>query len=380
MKIAIIGENYYPTVGGIQEHMYNQAKCLREGGHDARIITGIPEVGKWIGPADSPWVHRVGKSRRYGVMGTVTNYTFGPGAGRFLRRLLRVENFDLVHVHNPCDFGLPLLVYAMFRGPVVATLHSAFRDSAGRRIISPYYRYVLKRTDEIIAVSELAAASMLRYCEFDYSIIPNGVNVSFFAGGLIKPEYRHGGRTLLYLGRFEKRNGLDKLIEAFPRVLSHLPDCRLLIAGAARDGSTAEYEKLVPPHCRDRVTFLGMVDDQDRPDLYRSSDLFVLPARFGGSFSIMVLEALASGTPVVSTPFVKESLRGKHWQTVHICRDYSPGAIASMIIDTLEKDNSELVSKGREIAADFDWKIVTKQLLRVYDRVMTGRDGSRPGI
>ncbi len=46
MKIAIIGENYYPTVAGIQEHMYNQAKCLREEGHEACIITGMPEVDR----------------------------------------------------------------------------------------------------------------------------------------------------------------------------------------------------------------------------------------------------------------------------------------------------------------------------------------------
>lgn len=370
MKIAIIGENYYPTVGGIQEHMYNQARCLRDAGHDARIVTGMPEVTRWIGPQDAPWVHRIGRSVRYGVMGTVTNFTIGPRAARNLHKLFRDERFDLIHVHNPCDFGLPLLAYQLYNGKKVATLHSAFNHSFGRSLISPYYRRILRSTDCLIAVSELAAASMRRYADFPYRIVPNGVNVSCFSQGRRLARYDDGRKNILYLGRFEPRNGLDQLLAALPAVVHCHPDCRVLIAGAARDGSTREYEHLVPPACRENVLFLGIVEDQERADLYACADLFVLPARFGGSFSIMVLEALAAGTPIVSTPFVSREYRGKHWDTVYLCDDYSPAAIGKKINDALAADNAERIARGREIAAEYDWQSVTRQICMIYEQTI----------
>ncbi len=375
MKIAIIGENYYPTVGGIQEHMYNQAKWLRKMGHDAHIITGMPTVKVWIGPQDSPWVHRLGKAVRYGVMGTVTNFTLGPRVAANLKRLFRNENFDLIHVHNPCDFGLPLLAYQLYEKKIVATLHSAFKHTPGRTFLAPYYRGIFKRTDKIIAVSELAAASMLRYGDFSYDIIANGVNVQMFSQGRKCDEYNDGRKNILYLGRFEKRNGLDKLLAALPSIVNKYPQCRLLVAGAARNGSTAAYERLVPGHCRKNVTFLGAVADHIRPDLYASADLFVLPARFGGSFSIMVLEALAAGIPVVSTPFVDEKYRGAHWHTVQLTRDYTPAAIAATINRVLALDNGDIINEGKNIVKRYDWKNVTKQLLSSYDRLLSCKDG-----
>ena len=252
MKIAIIGENYYPTVGGIQEHMYNQAKCLREEGHDACIITGMPIVHRWIGPQDSPWVHRVGNSVRYEVMGTVTNFTIGPQTASHLKKIFKSQQFDVIHVHNPCDFGLPLLAYHLYKGKKVATLHSAFKHTAGRTIASPYYRKILLKNRKIIAVSELAAASMQRYADFKYEVIPNGVNVANFSQGRKIPGYDDHRKTILFLGRFERRNGLDTLLKALEGVISQYPDCRMLVAGADRDGSTAEYE-IGRASCRERV-------------------------------------------------------------------------------------------------------------------------------
>lgn len=371
MKIAIIGENYYPTVGGIQEHMYNQVKCLRDEGHDACIITGMPEVNRWIGPQDSPWVYRVGKSVRYEVMGTVTNFTLGPQTAYNLIKIFKSQRFDVIHVHNPCDFGLPLLAYNLFKGKKVATLHSAFKHTAGRTIASPYYRRILKKNQKIIAVSELAASSMLRYADFEYEIIPNGVNVSSFSQGQNLAGYDDDRKTMLFLGRFERRNGLDELLKALEGVVRRYPDCRLLVAGAARDGSTDDYEQLVPDTYKRNVHFLGIVEDHERANLYASADVFVLPARFGGSFSIMVLEALAAGTPIVSTPFVGSQHRGEHWKTVHICNDYSPASIADMINHVLGSDNTKSIEKGRRIVAKYDWKVVTKQLLAAYSQVLS---------
>ncbi len=151
-----------------------------------------------------------------------------------------------------------------------------------------------------------------------------------------------------------------------------MSDCRLLVAGAARNGSTAEYQRLVPPSCRKHLFFLGLIEDDERADLYASADLFVLPARFGGSFSIMALEALAAGVPIVSTPFVSRAHRGRHWQTVYLYDDYSLRAIGEKITLALQADNTRRIAQGRTIVEEYDWEATTRQILAVYAAALAG--------
>jgi len=131
LRIAILGENYYPTVGGIQEHIRHQALFLRARGHHVRVITGMPRTGVWSGPKDEEWVVRVGASTKYRTMGTSTTFTLGPAVADRLARTFREERFDVLHVHGPFDFGLPLLAYLTFRGPKVATAALGLRSHAG---------------------------------------------------------------------------------------------------------------------------------------------------------------------------------------------------------------------------------------------------------
>lgn len=373
MKIAIIGENYYPTVGGIQEHILHQATYLRGRGHDVRIVTGMPRVDTWAGPRDEDWVVRIGKAVRYGVMGTYTQATLDPLTALRLRRLFAREKFDLIHVHGPFDLGLPMLAYHLFDGPRVATMHSAFQHSFGRTLMAPYLQWILGRTDAVIAVSPLAAGTILRYAKFDYTIIPNGVDVANFARGRRLKEFDDGRRNVVYLGRIEPRNGLDLLFQALPRIVAACPDVRLVVAGAGPQRE--EYEALLAPDLRDRVHFLGLVQNEIRPDVYATGHCFVLPARFGGSFSIMVLEALATGVPCVSTPFVAPEHRDEHWDPVLLTRDYSPDAIADGIIEALGEDPAARVALGRKVVAEFDWSRVGERIEGVYERVLGERRG-----
>src|SRR4051794_27810484 len=174
LNIALLAENYFPTLGGIQEHVHHLARQLIARGHRARVITGLPAI-PWRGPRDESWVSRVGRARRIGLMGTHTTFTFGPQVAWHLRALLRREQFDVVHVHGPCDVGLPALLFASYRGPIVATLHSPMNGrSIVGRLLSPYYQYVLAhRCHTVIAVSEAARAAMARYARFSAQIVPN---------------------------------------------------------------------------------------------------------------------------------------------------------------------------------------------------------------
>jgi phosphatidylinositol alpha-mannosyltransferase len=365
----MVAENYFPTLGGIQEHIRNMRNLLSRQGVEVTVLTGDPGVSSACGPDDAErGVVRVGRARTFRTGGTVTQATIGPLVAWKLFRALRKGKFDVLNIHGPCDFGLSSLALSMFRGPKVLTLHSCFPDAAWRRRIAPYYRWVFRRAAAVIAVSEATAQSMWRYADFQPTIIPNGIDLPYWRARPTGRYTRPGMRNLVYLGRLEERNGPDLAVDAFAKIAASHSDVRLLMAG---DGPMrAALHERVPEHLRPRVEFVGAVYEQ-RPELLASSSVFLLPARAVG-FSIMVLEAFAAGLPVVALPALGTDRAGEHWSNVVLSRDASPEAFASAVIETLESDQSARIARGRTIAESFDWTRVGGKVLDILERV-TGR-------
>ena len=368
LRVGLVAESYFPTLGGIQEHVRHLRNLLHRQGVEVTILTGIQAPTTAPGPADAErGVVRVGRARTFGSGGTFFQATIGLGSAYNFRRALRQGQFDLLHIHGPCDIGLPFLALTMFGGPKVLTLHNAsFPDAPWRHRVAPYYQWVFRRAAAVIAVSETTAKSMLRYADFQPTIIPNGVDVSYWRAAPSSRYLRPGTRNIVYLGRLERRNGPEIAIEAFNRIGAALPDVRLLMAG---DGPMrAELEAQVPAQLRDRVEFVGAIYDE-RPELFASSSLFLLPARAVG-FSIMVLEAFAAGLPVVALPAYGTDRAGDHWSNVILAKDNSADAFAAAMVDTIQRDQGDRIARGRAIAETFDWGRVGSRILEVFERAV----------
>lgn len=374
MKVGLLCENYYPTLGGIQEHVHHLAVSLRRTGIDAKVITGLPRVKGWRGPRDEAWVVRVGHGVRYGgPMGTSTAATFGPQVALNLRRTLARECFDLIHVHGPADFGLPVLLYMLSDLPKVATLHSPMNDMKRmRRVFRSFYGWSMRQHQAVIAVSQAARAAMLELTPFESEIIPNGVDVETMAAGKAIERFRDGKFNILMLGRLEPRNGPDLMFEALVEVSKKHPDVRLLVAGEEKPHGTSRHEAMVPACVRDKVAFLGAVFE-NRPDVYATADLVVLPAR-AGTFSIILLEALAAGRPVVATPFVATCRTDEHWQSAILSEAISSAALTGALLQGIAEVKAGLavgrIAHGRRTVHAYDWATVSPQVVRVYERVL----------
>ena len=367
LRVGIVAESYFPSLGGIQEHVRHLRNLLQRQGVEVTILTGRPTPSSAPGPEDAErGVIRVGRAHTFRSGGTFTQATLSLSAAYKFRRALRQGQFDLLNIHGPCDLGLAFLALSMFRGPKVLTLHSCFPDAPWRHRVAPYYRWVFRRAAAVIAVSEATAQSMGRYANFPSTIIPNGIDTAYWRAAPASPRYvRPGLRNLVYLGRLEERNGPDIAIEAFARSAERLPDVRLLMAG---DGPMrACLQAQVPPELRDRVEFLGAVYDQ-RPEVLASSSVFLLPARAVG-FSIMVLEAFAAGLPVVALPALGTDRAGEHWSNVIVARDNTAVAFADALLDTLARDQGERIARGRSIAEAFDWDQIGGRILDVFQHV-----------
>lgn len=120
------------------------------------------------------------------------------------------------------------------------------------------------------------------------------------------PIFRSDSYRLLFVGRLEKRKGLDELIEALSKILSSNTKITVDLVGldthqAPGGISYEEYvSKIVPQQVRSRVRLHGFVDDNELKDLYRQCDLFIAPSRYE-SFGIIFLEAMGYGKPVIGT-------------------------------------------------------------------------------
>jgi phosphatidylinositol alpha-mannosyltransferase len=375
LRVGIVAESYFPSLGGIQEHVRHLRKLLAREGVEVTILTGHQPGSIAPGPGDAEeGVVRVGRARTIGSGGSFFQATIGPGAALNFRRALRAGQFDVLNIHGPCDIGLPFWAHALFRGPKVLTLHSCFPDAGWRHRIAPYYRWVFRRAAAVIAVSHATAQSMGRYAEFPSTIIPNGIDVGYWRARPSGRYARPGTRNLVFLGRLEHRNGPDVAIDAFARMAAEAPDTRLLMAG---DGPMRpELEARVPQHLRGRVEFLGAVYDQ-RPELFASSSVFLLPARAVG-FSIMVLEAFAAGLPVVALPALGTDRAGEHWSNVIMARDNDAESFAAAVLDTVRREQGDRIARGRAIADAFDWTRIGGRILDVFQNVAGADASGRP--
>jgi phosphatidylinositol alpha-mannosyltransferase len=375
LRVGIVAESYFPSLGGIQEHVRHLRNLLNGEGVEVTILTGRQPASDTPGPADAErGVVRVGRARTFGTNGSFFQATIGLGAALNFRRALRAGQFDLLNIHGPCDFGLPFWALTMFRGPKVLTLHSCFPDAPWRYRIAPYYRWVFRRAAGVIAVSQATAQSMGRYVDFQPDIVPNGIDAAHWKVGPSAHYLRPGARNLVFLGRLEERNGPDVAIDAFARIAGAHPDLRLLMAG---DGPMRRaLEERVPENLRGRVEFVGAVYDQ-RPQLLASSSVFLLPARAVG-FSIMVLEAFAAGLPVVALPALGTDRAGDHWSNVVLAKDNSAEAFAAAVSETVQRNQAERIARGRVIADAYDWKSVGGRILDVFHRAV-GSPGRAAG-
>ncbi len=374
MKVGILCENYFPTLGGEQEHIFNLRKHLespRDGSDpvDVRII--VPEVAydEWHGPRDDDHVIRPARSIRVHGLGSASEATLTLRAWPALRRVFARERFDLLHIHAPCDIGLPGWALSTFSGPIVGTIHSYFTDGPVRRIVAPWYRYVMRRMTRVIAVSDAARDTIARYADFPCTVIGNGVDCDALQSGRPVPRFDDGRTNILCVGRLEPRNGIDVVIGAFALIAREREDVRLILAG---DGPLrAQYESQVaqlPASTAGRVAFLGAVWEE-RADLYASAHCFALAAR-KASFSILLLEALAAGLRVAALPGEGTERAGQHWALVEMARSDAHADYAEALRRALRPPTPESVADAQRMARSFDWSGIVPRIRRVYDEAV----------
>jgi phosphatidyl-myo-inositol alpha-mannosyltransferase len=365
VRIALIAEDYYPQLGGVPEHVHNLALQLRAGGHEVTIVTSHMRGAQ----RDEQFVRRLGTSVVIYANGGVARVTVGRRLQERLAGLLR-GNFDLVHVHGGLapTFGLIAPLAARRVGiPVVATFHCWFDSSPACRVLRRPLQRLLDLHAARIAVSPPVVEAMSRYFDSDWEVIPNGVDLTHFHPAGRRPPGPVGrAPRLLFLHRLEPRNHLGMLLAAMPRILQRYPAARLVVAG---EGPWGWYYRRQAEPLGPAVEFLGRIDN--RPKQYRAADLYLCPTT-RGSFGITLLEAMASGTPMVvaDSPGFRALVDGGA-EAVLLPHD-DPAAWGRTIIELLESPpRRRLMSvAGIAKAARYAWPLVADQVAGMYEDVL----------
>ena len=283
LRIGMVSPYSLTIPGGVQQQVLGLARALREKGHEVRVL------GPCDGPPPDPFVTPLGNSLPTAVNGSVA--PVAPDASAALRtiRALNDEAFDVLHVHEPLVPGPTLTSLLVKMAPVVATFHSA-GESAPYRVFARQLKWIASRIDIRVGVSNDAVELAQRYIGGEYEVLFNGIDLAMYDAMPVQPREN----AIFFLGRHEPRKGLSVLIDA----MAHLPsDVTLWIAS---DGP--ETESLRARTEGDaRIQWLGRISDEDKVDRLSRASAFCAPSLRGESFGIVLIEAMASGAPVVST-------------------------------------------------------------------------------
>ena len=366
MRIGIICPYSLTRPGGVQSQVLGLARALRRKGYRTRVL------GPCDGPPPDAGVTPLGNSLPTLANGSIAPVAPDPSAQLRVIRALRDEDFDVVHLHEPVAPGPTMTALLTRPAPMIGTFHAA-GGSLAYDLMPRAVRFLARRLDERVAVSEDARAMAAAALGGEYGLVFNGVELRRYSTG---PTASTAQPTILFLGRHEPRKGLAVLLDA----MRDLPSStHLWVVGEGPETAALQASTAGDP----RIEWLGTVTESDKIALLRGASVFCAPSLRGESFGIVLLEAMAAATPVVASdlPGYRNVARaGKDAMLV------TPGdskQLAAALRDVLEHDEvgARLVASGRERAEEFSMSRLADLYLGRYEGLVerAGPRRGRPG-
>jgi glycosyltransferase involved in cell wall biosynthesis len=390
MRVCFIVSTYEPdTIGGQGEVVLNLQKNLLRRSVDAYVLTAGMDIQGY------PQTVRTGSGKRLFYAASVACLNW-----------IRKMDFDVISTHLESGMSLlPFLVASKCRAKIVTTLHISYlceqrsigrlmgfkKEHANPNIDEYAVKYLLTPikflgtyidcavSDRIIAVSSRTAEECraeYRIPEEKVSVIYNGVDLTEFNPQVSRTRIRNrfsldGKPVILAVGCATIRKGMPYLLKSMMDLSEKMPDARLIIVGSNR------YKDQMQLLSRDlgilqNVIFPGLVKREDLPFYYAASDVVVVPSTYE-AFPVVVLEAMASGRPVVASRVggipeaIETGLNGILFE---------PGNVAQLteaLVSLLKNESMRrrMGQEARHVAeARFDWNEVTNQYLKEFKRLL----------
>jgi phosphatidylinositol alpha-mannosyltransferase len=348
-------------------------------GHDVTVIAPrVAGSAQRANPAhgnDPLSIVHVGYGRLVSFNKTVFEISLAVGKEhKRLDKLMRSAGFDILHLHTPLNPFLPLQALFQSSAANVATFHAVPpRTASGpvqRLLYRVFNRYIITKLDRVVL-----ASAVQKDLHLAGSVIPPCVNLRRFHNK-VRPLDGYGGDrvNILFVGRLEQRKGAMILLKAYQELCRQNLPVRLLIAG---DGPERQVlERTAAKNKIPNVTFFGRVEEVDLPHLYATCDLFCAPSIYGEGFGIVLVEAMASGKPVVAAANVgyRTVLQG---EAAHFLVE--PGNVADLsskleLLVTQPAQRKSHGDWGRREATRYDSDSLAPTFLALYEQAILSKD------
>jgi len=372
MKIALVSPYDFSYPGGVANHILALNQYFTKLGHEVKIIAPASEAVTNLGNQFIP----IGRPRSIPTSGSIARITISPWLSSKIEALLDEEKFDIIHLHEPL---MPMLCTTVLRLSNTATI-GTFHACQGRPSYSlgkPLTTFFLKRwfrkLDGKIAVSKPAMDFAHKHLHGYYNIMPNGVDLAHFSPDVAPiDKFCDDKLNLLFVGRLERRKGVNYLLKAYKQVKQEVPNSRLIIVGPGTRLRRWYERQTRRQHLKD-VTFVGYVSYEELPRYYKTADIFCAPATGRESFGIVLLEAMALGKPVVASNIegyasvITDGVDGL------LVPPKDTGALAQTLISLLtdESRRRQIGVRAQDRAQEYSWNHVAQRVLDYYIRVLS---------
>jgi phosphatidylinositol alpha-mannosyltransferase len=357
MRIAQICPYSLSVPGGVQSQVLGLARALRDLGHEARVLAPCD------GPPPDPMVTPLGKSVPTAVNGSIAPIAPDPACALRTIHALRNENFDVLHLHEPLSPGPTLTALVSSDTPRIGTFHAAGVATAYDRTVRWFGSRIVRRLNVRVAVSEDARLTAAANLPGRYEVLFNGIEIERYANAT--PTEKEG-RTILFVGRHEPRKGLSVLLEA----MTYLPpDVQLWVVGHGPQSATLRAQ--TEPN--GRIHWLGRVSDIEKRERLRAADVFCAPSTEGESFGIVLLEAMAAGTPVVASDIHGYRTVAREGHDALLVPPLDAQALAGALRRVLDDVTvaGQYRQNGILRAEEFSMRTLAEAYIPLYERAMS---------
>lgn len=368
MRIGLVCPYSLSVSGGVQSHVLGLAGWLTTRGHDVHVLApGRPDADALTRTClSADRVGSTGFSLPIRYNGSVARVAFGAHSALSVRSWLAGVAPDLVHVHEPLAPSASWWALAQTRTPLVATFHTATPDSVPLRVAARATARLLTRVDQAISVSWAAHDVALDYEHVPSAVIGNGVWLGPEPAATAPGRWRAGDHPrVTFIGRFhERRKGFPVLLRALPEIRRRHPDLEVCVVGHGA------------PIPVDGVRYLGELPDPERDALLARSDVCVVPNTGRESFGIVLVEALAAGAPVVASDLSAfyEVISDDHGPAGRLFPVGDHRALAAEVLASLGEPRDLNLTRGRAVAARFDWSRIGPAVEQQYRLAISARD------
>ena len=379
MKIALVSPYDFPYPGGVTEHVAALAVGLQQRGHEVQIFAASSGY-----PGYDCLDCRIMTRRivSFPIAGTLARIGFSPLTSFTVKKLLRREKFDIIHLHEPLTPSLTwwFLMLASVQTATIGTFH-AYHEQPHRlyQLSRPLFKGLFAKLDSLIAVSPPARAFARRMFPGNYQIIPNGIDLSRFGRTATAPRLNPTQNiTLLFVGRLDPRKVFAILFEAFCRLQAHYPHLKLQVIGPVASSTVRMYRQMAQARGLTGVEFVGYVAPERLPDFYHQADIFCAPSLGCESFGIVLLEAMAAGLPIVASDIVGYRSLITGGQEGLLVSPGQPDRLAVALRRLIDQPDlrRRLGQSGQTKAAQFTWDHVVDQTLAVYNDTIWSKIGT----